>query len=82
MTEAIRELGLRSALLDGEVAVLDPRGKTSFQRLQNAFQNGVATNAVYFVFDLLWLDGEDLSVLPLEQRKNRLESWSAVKGTA
>jgi bifunctional non-homologous end joining protein LigD len=73
VARAVGELGLGTALLDGEVAVLDPSGKTSFQMLQNAFTNGVATNAVYFVFDLLFLEGDDLSNLPLEERKARLE---------
>src|SRR3954463_3886630 len=73
VAKAVGELSLGTALLDGEVAVLEPGGKTNFQLLQNAFENGVATNVVYFVFDLLWLDGEELSKLPLEQRKARLE---------
>ena len=72
VARAVGELGLGSALLDGEVAVLDPSGKTSFQLLQNAFENGVASNAVYFVFDLLSLNGEDIAKLPLEERKTRL----------
>src|SRR5262245_58518510 len=72
VVRAVRELGLESALIDGEVAIVEPSGKTSFQRLQNAFETGVASNATYFVFDLLWLDGEDLSKLPLEERKLRL----------
>ncbi len=69
---AVRKLGFESALIDGEVAVLEPSGKTSFQLLQNAFESGVASNAIYFVFDLLWLNGEDFSKLPLEERKARL----------
>src|SRR5260221_473884 len=79
VARAVSELGLGTALLDGEVAVVEPSGKTNFQMLQNAFQNGVATNVVYFVFDLLWLNGEDLSKLPLEQRKARLEKLIAPK---
>ena len=73
VARAVRELGFGSALLDGEVAILEPSGKTSFQLLQNAFVDGVAANAVYFAFDLLFLEGEDLSNLPLEERKARLE---------
>jgi bifunctional non-homologous end joining protein LigD len=73
VAKAVGDLGLASALFDGEVAILEPGGKTNFQLLQNAFQNGVATNVVYFVFDLLWQNGDDLSKLPLEQRKMRLE---------
>jgi bifunctional non-homologous end joining protein LigD len=72
VAKAVRDLRLASALIDGEVAILDPSGKTSFQGLQNAFVDGVAANAVYFAFDLMWLDGDDLSKLPLEERKARL----------
>ncbi|MDB4953776.1 MAG: ligase, partial [Myxococcales bacterium] len=68
---AVAELGADHALLDGEVAVVLPDGRTSFQGLQNAF-TGDASNLAYFVFDLLELDGEDLRGLPLEQRKERL----------
>jgi bifunctional non-homologous end joining protein LigD len=72
VARAVRELDLGSALLDGEVAILAPDGKTSFQLLQNAFENGVAKNAVYFVFDLLALGGEDIAKLPVEARKAKL----------
>jgi bifunctional non-homologous end joining protein LigD len=70
---AARALHARSALLDGEVAVVLPDGRTSFQALQNAF-GGARGSLRYFVFDLLWLDGEDLSGLPLLDRKARLEA--------
>jgi bifunctional non-homologous end joining protein LigD len=68
---AVEALPVANAVLDGEVAVPDAAGKTSFQALQNALGKG-ASGALYFVFDLLWLDGEDLTGLPLEQRKQRL----------
>jgi len=69
---AAAELPVRRALLDGEVAVLLPDGRTSFQALQNVFSGGERANLVYFVFDLLHVDGEDVARLPLEQRKTRL----------
>ena len=72
VADAVRKLGLDAGLLDGEVAVLEPNGRTSFQALQNAFKNGAATNVVYFAFDLLWHDGEDTARLPTEDRKTRL----------
>jgi bifunctional non-homologous end joining protein LigD len=68
---AVAALPVQRAILDGEVAVVMPDGRTSFQALQNAFGRPGA-NLVYFVFDLLALDGEDLRALPLEQRKARL----------
>jgi bifunctional non-homologous end joining protein LigD len=66
---ALARLGADSALLDGEVAVVGANGVTSFQSLQ---QRGLKTPITYFVFDLLHLDGEDLSAMPLEERKRRL----------
>jgi bifunctional non-homologous end joining protein LigD len=71
VARAAEALHVRSALLDGEVAAVLPDGRTSFQALQNAF-SGARRNLVYFVFDLLFLDGEDLSRLPLVERKARL----------
>lgn len=71
VADAVRALGHESAILDGEVCVVMPDGRTSFQALQNAFGKRDA-NVVYYVFDLLSLDGEDLMSLPLEARKQRL----------
>ena len=68
---AARRLKVRSALLDGEVAAVLPDGRTSFQALQNAFAGG-RRDLVYFVFDLLHLDGEDLPERPLLERKATL----------
>ena len=74
---AVGRLPVHAIALDGEVCVLAPDGRTSFQALQNAGANDAAL--VYFVFDLLRLDGEDLTKLPLEQRKARLAKL--VRGT-
>jgi bifunctional non-homologous end joining protein LigD len=66
---AVERLAARSALLDGEVVVQLPDGRTSFQALQNA---GASSNLRYFVFDLLHLDGLDLSAVELDTRKEAL----------
>lgn len=58
----------RRAVLDGEVAVLDEAGRSDFQLLQKFTQTGKG-RLVYYVFDLLYLDGRDLRNLPLERRK-------------
>ena len=66
-------LDFRSALIDGEAVVILPDGRTSFQALQAALKDG--TGAIdYFAFDLLELDGEDLTRLPLTERKAKLEA--------
>ncbi len=57
------------AVLDGEVVVLDEGGIPRFQLLQQ----GGDGEAVFFVFDLLWLDGEDLRKRPIEERRALLQ---------
>jgi bifunctional non-homologous end joining protein LigD len=70
VVKAVGELECRSAVIDGEVAVTEPSGRTSFQKLQNIFEKrGARTGITYYVFDLLELDGVDLSREPLEQRR-------------
>ena len=59
-------LGAASALLDGEVAAVGPDGRTSMHGMHEG------STIVYFVFDLLHLDGEDLTGRPIEERKARL----------
>jgi bifunctional non-homologous end joining protein LigD len=74
IVRAARSLRVRSALLDGEVAILTPDGRTSFQALQNAASGGTRSGVVYFAFDLLELNGRDLRPLALDQRKGELEA--------
>jgi bifunctional non-homologous end joining protein LigD len=71
VADAARRLKVRAALLDGEVAAVLPDGRTSFQALQNAFASN-RRKVVYFVFDLLHLNGEDLFDRPLLERKAAL----------
>ena len=52
IARAASRLGARSAMLDGEVAVVMPNGVTSFNALQNALGGGRSDEPVYFVFDL------------------------------
>ncbi len=56
-------------ILDGEVVVLDSEGKSHFQLLQN-YEKGAL---YYYVFDLLYKEGEDLRELPLLERKELLK---------
>ena len=72
IARAALTLPLETALLDGEVAMVLPDGRTSFQALQNASARAEGTTLAYFVFDLLALDGDDLTKLPLLERKARL----------
>ncbi|KFD30142.1 DNA ligase D [Sphingobium yanoikuyae] len=64
-------LDAESALIDGEAVVVLPDGRTSFQALQAALKDD--PNAIdYFAFDLLELNGEDLTQRPLLERKELL----------
>ncbi len=67
----VAALSTRELALDGEVCALDDRGVPSFQLLQNRLRR--RASLVYFVFDLLWLDGKDLRGLPIEERRQLLE---------
>ncbi len=68
----VESLPAQSAILDGEVAVVEPDGTTSFQALQNALTGAGGGALVYFVFDLLHLEGYDLTGAALEDRKQAL----------
>jgi len=70
---AVQKLELDDALIDGEAAIVLPDGRTSFQALQNTGDAAQRGTLVYFVFDLLRLNGEILEALPLEERKARLK---------
>ena len=74
IADAVGELGLKSAWLDGEVAVVDDRGRTSFQALQNALSDPAGERLVYFLFDVLYLDGYDLRGVSLSDRKRLLRT--------
>jgi bifunctional non-homologous end joining protein LigD len=66
-------LPLASGWLDGEIAVADAQGRTSFQRLQNALA-GDTGSITYFVFDLPFANGYDLREVPLDKRKAMLRT--------
>jgi bifunctional non-homologous end joining protein LigD len=72
IARALEALPAKTAWLDGEVVALEPDGTSNFQLLQNAFGEDRTAPLVYYVFDLLYLDGRDLRSLPLEERKEKL----------
>jgi bifunctional non-homologous end joining protein LigD len=71
IAHAATQLAATSAIIDGEVVVLDKRGRSNFQLLQQLGDS--RTGLAYVAFDLLALDGDDLTPLPLEERKRRLK---------
>jgi bifunctional non-homologous end joining protein LigD len=69
---AAADLPAETALLDGELVVENESGVSSFSALQAALKAGWSDSFVYYVFDLLHLDGADLTPLPLVERKAAL----------
>jgi DNA ligase D-like protein (predicted ligase) len=69
---AVASLGASQAYLDGELCGVGPDGLTSFSMIQLASDAGKAAGLVFFLFDLLYLDGDDVSAGPLQERKARL----------
>jgi len=74
IAKAIAGLPAQNAYLDGELCGVLPDGKTAFNLIQNASDTGQGS-LVFFLFDLLFLDSEDLRDLPLVDRKIRLEAF-------
>jgi len=64
---------LPDALIDGEIVALDHNGVPSFSALQAAIADNKTGNLIFFAFDLLFANGEDLRALPLRERKERLK---------
>jgi bifunctional non-homologous end joining protein LigD len=69
---ALASLPAREAYLDGELCGIRPDGTTSFSLILNASDTGNGDALVFFLFDLLHLDGETLGARPLQERKERL----------
>ncbi|HXC39973.1 MAG TPA: non-homologous end-joining DNA ligase [Burkholderiales bacterium] len=80
IARAAARLPVKSAWIDGEAVVLDARGRSHFQLMQNALADPGRSRFVYYAFDLPYLDGYDLRGVPLRQRKRRLEALVAGAG--
>jgi bifunctional non-homologous end joining protein LigD len=73
IASAAAALPATTALIDGEIVIEDEHGISSFSGLQAALSAGERERFVYYVFDLLHLDGRDLAGEPLIERKRALE---------
>ena len=69
---AVAKLPAGTALIDGEIVVEDEDGVSNFSELQAALKQGERERFIYYVFDLLHLDGRDLTGLPMVERKAEL----------
>ena len=69
---ALGRLKCKDAIIDGEIVVLGSDGVSSFSHLQADLSSSRTDRMLYYAFDLMRLDGEDLRQEPLVERKRRL----------
>jgi bifunctional non-homologous end joining protein LigD len=69
LAERVGALSAEAALIDGEIVCLEPDGTTNFGHLQDAISKERTESLVFYAFDLLHLDGYDLTGAVLEDRK-------------
>jgi bifunctional non-homologous end joining protein LigD len=75
---AVAALNVHDAVIDGEIVALDDKGRLSFQLLQGFDMGLVRPPIVFYAFDLLRLNGEDLQNLPLDfVQTDSIMSWSS-----
>src|SRR3954471_9671892 len=72
VAEALKEFPAQECVLDGEVVALDEAGRSSFQLLQGLEMEGSKAPIVFFVFDIMQLNGRDVTGVPLTARKQLL----------
>ena len=70
---ALANLNAKTAYLDGELCGVDKSGLPTFAHTQGATEGESGARLVYYAFDLLHIDGRDVSKLPLVERKTLLE---------
>jgi bifunctional non-homologous end joining protein LigD len=70
--DAVKKWGI-NAVVDGEIAVVNEQGMPNFGLLQE-WRSEADGELVYFVFDILWLNGHDLTQLPLTARREILKA--------
>ena len=70
--KAVKVLPIKSAILDGEIVALDSAGRASFQRLQQSINKGSAAGLIFHIFDVIYLEGFNLTRCSLRERKSLL----------
>jgi bifunctional non-homologous end joining protein LigD len=82
IAKALAQLPVSSALLDGEIVAQEDSGISTFTALQTDLKSGRRDRLVYFMFDLLYCEGVNLTGVALESRKAALEEiLQAVPGS-
>jgi bifunctional non-homologous end joining protein LigD len=73
LAAGFEKLNVKDAILDGEAVVLDEKGRSDFQKLQNALKAQDQRSMFFYGFDILHFDGKSLQDTPLIERKKILE---------
>ena len=73
ISHSFEQLKVESAIVDGEIVVLDEHGRSDFQALQAMLKGKEKTRPIFYAFDLAYCNGVNLMELPLLDRKSRLE---------
>jgi ATP-dependent DNA ligase len=74
--QALAHLEVKTAYLDGELCGVDDAGLPSFAHTQAATDGESGARLVYYAFDLLHLDGRDVSRLPLQNDRCAVRAWT------
>jgi DNA ligase D len=77
LANAVAALPCKEAIIDGEIVVVDETGVTHFSDLQQALGEKASERLTFFAFDLVHLDGYDLTKVPLLDRKEQLRALLA-----
>jgi bifunctional non-homologous end joining protein LigD len=78
VAQAVSRVPAKSAVIDGEVVALDAEGRPSFQALHHSTTAGLTV--VFYAFDLLHLNGKDLTRAPLDDRRAALRQIVSATG--
>ncbi len=81
LSRVMAQLPVTQAVFDGEVVVVNEQGLSSFQALQNRIGAGKDTELRYYAFDLLYVNGHQLTACPLSERKEILATVSESANT-
>ena len=80
VAEAAKSLPVTSAVLDGEIVIVDAQGRSSFEKLQRAMGKANTAEFVFEAFDLIYLNGFNLTKTALRQRKSLLKDVCEATG--
>lgn len=72
IAHVLSQFKIDTAIVDGEIVVANEEGKSNFMELKNALSSGDVSRLQYYLFDILYLNGEDTTKRPLLQRKELL----------